>query len=124
MALLNGELIDPFNGKKDLDDNLLRFVGDPMERIREDGLRVMRAIRFYITKGFDVEAHTWDSVNSDFAAEMLQKVSIERIHNELEKMFFFNTIKSIDAINCLNDRVKAAIFRESLHLIPSLKTKP
>ena len=79
MAILDGELVDPFGGREDLDNRLIRFVGNPTDRIAEDGLRVMRALRFHITKGFNIEGQTWDAVNSDFAAEMLNKVSVERI---------------------------------------------
>lgn len=122
MAFLpNGELVDPFNGKNDLERNLLRFVGDPMERIAEDGLRVVRALRFCVTKGFDVDAQTWDAVNSTFASEMLMKVSTERVREELEKMFFVNTLGTLRLLSELEDGLKQAIFRDGLRLMPTLK---
>jgi tRNA nucleotidyltransferase (CCA-adding enzyme) len=121
MAMMNDELIDPFGGREDLNDNLLRFVGNPNDRIAEDGLRVMRALRFHITKGFDVDAETWDDVNSEFAAEMLMKVSTERIREELEKMFLFNTVQSMETISCLRKNLIGAIFRDGLRLMPTLK---
>jgi tRNA nucleotidyltransferase (CCA-adding enzyme) len=121
MAILNGELVDPFGGKQDLEDNLLRFVGDPMERIGEDGLRVMRALRFFVTKGLGMDADTWEAINSDFAAEMLMKVSVERIREELEKMFLMNTLWSLEVLNDVNDQIKDAIFRNGLRLMPTLK---
>lgn len=121
MAILNGELIDPFGGKQDLENNLLKFVGDPIERITEDGLRVMRALRFFVTKGFDIDADTWDAVNSDFAAEMLHKVSIERIRDELEKMFIADTTLSMQLLADVRSKMKEAIFRDGLRLMPTLK---
>ena len=121
MAMMNDELIDPFGGREDLDNNLLRFVGNPNDRIVEDGLRVMRALRFHITKGFDVDADTWDAVNSEFAAEMLMKVSTERIREELEKMFLFNTIQSMETLSDVRRSLKRAIFRDGLRLQPTLK---
>lgn len=121
MAILNGELIDPFGGRKDLERNLLRFVGDPTQRIAEDGLRVMRALRFAATKGFDLSETTWIAINSDFAAEMLMKVSVERIREELEKMFLTNTLWSLEVLNDVNDEIKDAIFRDGLRLMPTLK---
>lgn len=123
MAILNGELVDPFNGKQDLKNNLLRFVGDPVDRIAEDGLRVMRALRFFITKGFDMDADTWDAVNSDFAAEMLGKVSVERVSEELNRMFFVNTLESMKLITSLSDSMQSSIFRDGLRLMPTLKQK-
>ena len=121
MAMMNDELIDPFGGREDLDNNLLRFVGNPNDRIAEDGLRVMRALRFHITKGFDVDTETWDAVNSEFAAEMLMKVSTERIREELEKMFLFNTIQSMETLSDVRRSLKRAIFRDGLRLMPTLK---
>jgi len=121
MAILDGELVDPFGGREDLENNLLRFVGNPTDRIAEDGLRVMRALRFMVVKGFDMDMDTWDAINSDFAAEMLTKVSVERIREELEKMFFVNTLWSLNVLNDLNPEVKNAIFRDGLRLMPTLK---
>ena len=121
MAILDGELVDPFGGREDLENNLLRFVGNPTDRIFEDGLRVMRALRFSVTKGFDIHVDTWDAVNSDFAAEMLMKVSIERIWEELEKMFLANTQWSLELLNDINQEVQNAIFRDGLRLMPTLK---
>jgi tRNA nucleotidyltransferase (CCA-adding enzyme) len=121
MAILDGELIDPFGGREDLTNNLLRFVGNPTDRIAEDGLRVMRALRFHITKRFDIEPNTWDAVNSDFGAEMLMKVSIERIREELEKMFLANSLFTLEMIADLRTNLKKAIFRDGLRLMPTLK---
>lgn len=121
LAILDGELIDPFGGLEDLQNNLLRFVGNPRDRIREDGLRVMRALRFSVTKGFDIDADTWDAVNSDFGAEMLMKVSTERIWEELEKMFKVNTLFSLNLLNDVEESVQKAIFRDHLRLQPTLK---
>jgi tRNA nucleotidyltransferase (CCA-adding enzyme) len=121
MAILNGELVDPFGGRNDLEEGLLRFVGDPTQRIAEDGLRVMRALRFFVTKGFNMDADTWDAINSDFAAEMLTKVSVDRIREELEKMFFTNTLWSLKVLDDLNTEVRKAIFRDGLRLMPTLK---
>jgi tRNA nucleotidyltransferase (CCA-adding enzyme) len=121
MAILNDELIDPFGGKQDLEKDLLRFVGNPTDRIAEDGLRVMRALRFHITKGFDIDADTWDAVNSDFGAEMLMKVSVERIYDELEKMFLTNTVFTMELLADVRINLKKAIFRDGLRLQPTLK---
>jgi tRNA nucleotidyltransferase/poly(A) polymerase len=81
----------------------------------------MRALRFSVTKGFDIDADTWDAVNSDFAAEMLMKVSVERIREELEKMFLANTLWSLRLLNDVNREVQEAIFRDGLRLTPTLK---
>jgi len=121
MAILDDELVDPFGGREDLNSNLLRFVGDPKERIAEDGLRVLRAMRFCVTKGFDIEPNTWGAVNSDFAAEMLHKVSVERIRDELEKMFLADTVFTMELLADVRLTMKDAIFRDGLRLMPTLK---
>jgi len=124
MAILNDELIDPFGGREDLDNRLIRFVGNPMDRIAEDGLRVIRALRFLITKsGFTLERETFHAINSNFAAEMLMKVSVERIREELEKMFSadsIGTMKLLYQVFSLNS-LQDAIFRDGLRLQPTLK---
>lgn len=121
MAFLDGELIDPFNGREDLKNRLIRFVGNPRDRIAEDGLRVMRALRFSITKEMFIQSETLDVLNSTFGAEMLSKVSVERIREELEKMFIVNTQRSIHTLNHLHQDLKDAIFRDGLRLMPTLK---
>ena len=121
MAVLNGELIDPFGGREDLQNNLLKFVGNPRDRIAEDGLRVMRALRFHVTKGFDVDTDTWDAVNSAFAAAMLRKVSVERIREELDKMFMVDTIFTMKILINLSEALQWAIFRDGLRLMPTLR---
>lgn len=50
-------LFDPYNGLKDLEQAVLRCIGDPMLRLNEDALRILRAIRFSITLGFRLEDH-------------------------------------------------------------------
>jgi tRNA nucleotidyltransferase (CCA-adding enzyme) len=125
-CILNGEVVDPFGGLDDLKNNLLRFVGNPTDRIAEDGLRVMRAMRFCITKGFMIEQETFRALNSDFAAEMLTKVSIERIREELEKMFFADSVGTMKLFCQLfslrgNTVLQDAIFRDGLRLMPTLK---
>jgi tRNA nucleotidyltransferase (CCA-adding enzyme) len=51
----DSNLFDPFDGKNDLEHGILRCVGQPMEKLNEDALRILRAIRFSITLGFSIE---------------------------------------------------------------------
>lgn len=113
---IQGQVVDLVGGLDDLESQLLRFVGDPRERISEDGLRVMRCFRFHITKGFDVEAQTWDLCTSEFGAEMLGKVAAERVREELNKMFRANTLHSLRLLGELPRFTQEAIFRDGLRL--------
>ncbi len=81
---VTGELIDPYGGLRDLERRLLRAVGDPRERFREDPLRMLRAARFAAQLGFDVEPATRAAI-AELAAE-IQRVSVERIAQELNRL--------------------------------------
>ena len=78
------ELIDPFDGAGDLARKVLRAVGDPIARFTEDGLRVMRALRFAATLEFALDPGTEAAIPA--ALPSLAKVSRERVHDELEKL--------------------------------------
>lgn len=81
---VTGELVDPFGGSHDLEHRLLRAVGDSRERFHEDPLRMLRAARFAAQLGFEVEAETRAAMR-ELAAE-LQRVSVERIAQELNRL--------------------------------------
>lgn len=110
------ELIDPFDGITDLLNRRLRFVGDPFERIEEDGLRVLRGIRFTITKGFRMTPETRAAINSPLAAVMLRCVATDRKREELSKMFTHSTVNSIATIANLPAVTVGAIFTDDLRL--------
>lgn len=77
-------LVDPFGGQKDLQDHILRAVGDPAKRFKEDALRLMRAIRFATQLSFTIDELTWKAIQED--AALLQMISAERIRDELLKI--------------------------------------
>lgn len=76
-------LVDPHGGFDDLESNKLRGVGDPKERFEEDGLRIMRAVRFAATHGYDIEDETARGMHETL--DMLDNVSAERITTEMLK---------------------------------------
>lgn len=84
MAYNNHEgLIDLFGGKNDLNNKILRTVGNSETRFREDALRILRLFRFASTLGFEIEENTL--VSAIDCAHLLQNVSRERIFTELKK---------------------------------------
>jgi tRNA nucleotidyltransferase (CCA-adding enzyme) len=80
---ITGEIRDPFGGKNDLELGLLRAVGEPDERMREDRLRALRGIRFAARFGFTIEPVTWQAIVR--SAPHLTRLSRERVKQEIEK---------------------------------------
>ncbi|MBU2632636.1 CCA tRNA nucleotidyltransferase, partial [Patescibacteria group bacterium] len=84
----NPEFIDPFDGKEDLKKKLIKAVGNPKERFKEDALRLMRAVRFATQLSFTIEGETWVELAND--SELLKKISWERIRDEFFKILASN----------------------------------
>ena len=78
------ELRDPHDGKKDLEDGILRAVGCASERFREDYLRVLRGLRFAGTLGLEIHNDTWNGLVD--AVPGLAGLSMERVREELMKV--------------------------------------
>jgi tRNA nucleotidyltransferase (CCA-adding enzyme) len=81
---LDGSLQDPFGGKADIETGLIRCVGEPAQRFQEDGLRVMRALRFGAVFGYGIEERTAQAIHEN--RHMLEHVAAERINVELCKL--------------------------------------
>ncbi|MFX1505265.1 MAG: CCA tRNA nucleotidyltransferase [Promethearchaeota archaeon] len=81
---INKVLSDPFDGLKDIKYQIIKMVGDPHERLQEDGLRLIRIFRFISQLGFNIDAETLKAVPLHF--EVFQKVAKERIHTEFQKL--------------------------------------
>lgn len=115
---VQGELIDPFGGQGDIEDRRLRFVGDPEERIREDGLRVIRGFRFMVMKGLVPTPFTAKALCSPLAIEMLAGVAIERVQQELDRMLRFDTRATLDLLGhgMPPEMLERSIFRDGLRL--------
>ncbi len=82
--LINYKLIDDFNGLGDIENKIVRTIGKADERFQEDGLRIMRAIRFATVLNFIIEEKTYRSIKKNLF--MLKKVSMERIRDEFVKI--------------------------------------
>jgi poly(A) polymerase len=78
------KVLDFVGGQKDLNDKILRFIGDPHERIVEDNLRLLRAVRFKNSLGLDYALGVSEAIRRN--AELIKNVSAERIQEELTKI--------------------------------------
>lgn len=81
------KIIDYHNGVSDISNKIIRTIGKPRDRFKEDYLRVLRAYRFAITLGFDFDPATKESADYHFKTA-LNIISGERIQGELKKIFF------------------------------------
>ena len=93
---LIGALIDPFDGLKDLERGIIRAVRNPVARIMEDPLRILRALRFAVKFRFKIDPELMDAIKS--LHPELKRVSAERIREELEKMFLIDPAESLRLI--------------------------
>jgi poly(A) polymerase len=85
---LTGEILDPFGGRMDLESGVIRPVGDPLDRMRDDPLRMLRAVRFETTlstpeKPFALTPELEGAIREN--ARWLESISAERIRDEFEK---------------------------------------
>lgn len=79
-----GQIVDPYDGQKDIKDKMIRAVGDPTARFNEDALRMLRAIRFVAELGFGIEGATAAAIREN--SKHLSHVSRERVRDELVRI--------------------------------------
>lgn len=86
-------IVDLFGGKADLENGVIRAVGDPDKRFKEDALRIMRAIRFASVLSFSVEPETKKAIFDN--RKLLKNVSAERIFSELSKLIMGDNVFTV-----------------------------
>ena len=86
-------LVDLFGGQKDLDKKIIKTVGNPYDRFNEDGLRMVRAIRFSSKLDFDMEEETLLAIYDN--AKIIENISLERITDEFTKIILSNKIENL-----------------------------
>ena len=79
--------VDPFNGKKDIEENIIKCVGNPEERFNEDALRIIRLVRFAIKYDFEIDIDTYTQAKK--LIDNIEYVSKERIGAEFIKIFSY-----------------------------------
>ena len=89
-------LVDPYGGKNDLKDKIIRCVGNPDTRFNEDALRILRALRFASVYGFSIEENTSKSIFKN--ADLLKNIATERVTSEFLKLICGkDAVKILDA---------------------------
>lgn len=95
-----GRVIDYVHGIEDLENGILRTVGDPVERFEEDHLRMLRAVRFSARFGFKIENETFSAIR--MMRQKIVKISPERVRAELHKMADNVGRKFVESIELLD----------------------
>lgn len=86
-------IVDLFGGKEDIENKIIRCVGEPEKRFKEDSLRILRGIRFASTLGFTVEEKAKRAMLQ--CRHLIKNISAERIFTELSKMLCGKNVKNI-----------------------------
>ena len=104
-------LIDPFGGYDDIIEKRIKCVGNPNDRINEDALRIMRAIRFALRFNCDIDSETLSAIHKN--KDLLKKVSAERINSELTKILSYPLLPfnpSEYKKTPYNERIKSQVY--------------
>ena len=89
----NTGLVDYYGGQKDLQNQLIKCVGNPNKRFQEDALRIMRALRFASVFGFSIENGTAQAMHEN--KKLLNNIAVERIASELNKLIVGDGVRDI-----------------------------
>tara|TARA_B100000035_G_scaffold265307_1_gene237639 strand:+ start:43 stop:1317 length:1275 start_codon:yes stop_codon:yes gene_type:complete len=91
---IDGNLFDPFNGKYDLEKGIIKFIGNPNQRIKEDYLRILRYLRFYLSySNYKHESEISGLIKKNIAG--ISYLSKERLLDELKKFFKTNILSNL-----------------------------
>jgi tRNA nucleotidyltransferase/poly(A) polymerase len=119
----NGEIIDYFDGMWALENKMLLTPLDSKVTMMDDPLRLLRAFRFSITKGFTISPRIWETCLMDGIVEKLDKVvSQERIRDEVFKMMKHDTLKTLELferIRLVNPNILTIMFGKGIWLKPT-----
>jgi tRNA nucleotidyltransferase/poly(A) polymerase len=115
----DGEVIDPFGGAEDIVKGVIRCVGST-ERLREDSLRMLRALRFAVQLDFILDDEIADFLYNPSNVVLLENVSHERIRDELTKAFKADTLETLYYLQTYHV-ITSLIFSGGMWLLPTVK---
>ena len=122
---LDGTIVDLFEGRKHLEEGILVTPLNPIKTFFDDPLRMIRALRFSITKGFEIDPEVWDAMFEPGLIEHLNKVvSKERIQGEVSKMMKHDTVSTLRLlakIDKIEPKLLEVMFGGDIWLLPSTK---
>lgn len=114
-----GDIIDLYHGREDINERMIRTVGDGYKRFVEDPLRIIRALRFSSQLGFTIESETYKQMQE--VKEHMDTIAIERITIEIEKLFAGkHVMKGVHYLQDAQIHHHLPIIRDNLHFIEGL----
>lgn len=122
---IDGNIIDLFGGIEDLKIGVLRTPMDANITMMDDPLRILRALRFTITKDFVMSDDIWEAMKQpNILKKLEQTVSGQRIREEIDKMMRFNTVRSFRLLMDVDEIIPGfleLIFKDGMWLMPTFK---
>lgn len=122
---IDGNIIDLFGGIEDLKVGILRTPMDAMVTMMDDPLRILRALRFTITKDFVMSDDIWEAMKQpNILKKLEQTVSGQRIREEIDKMMRFNTTRSFRLLMDVDEIIPGfleLIFKDGMWLKPTFE---
>lgn len=119
----DGFLFDPFNGEEAIRSGLIRPVGNAQNRLEEDALRAVRALRFCVTKSFVLSSSLEEALENQSVLMSIQNnISDERIDAELKKMFRYDTVESLRVLSKF-PKLTEAMFSGDVSLDSTMKQR-
>ena len=117
----DGNIIDEWGGQRALQQMTLRTPLDPMTTLMDDPLRLLRALRFSITKGFRIATPLMDAMlQPGILVKMKDVVSQDRMRDEATKMMAHDTVKSLKLLSSIPGLLDV-VFSDGLWLMPTSK---
>jgi len=113
-------LIDPFDGEWDLENKLIKCVGNATERFNEDALRILRCMRFSMRFNFTI--HNYTKIGMIGSMELLRNISTERIQSELNEILLHTNLKNITKLH--ESRILEFIIPELTPLFTTTQNNP
>jgi poly(A) polymerase len=118
----SGELIDLFDGQKDLSDKRLRTPIDPRITLADDPLRALRAIRFSVKLGFHLDTELVDALHDPALPELMAQVSTDRVREELARSMKLDTWGTLQMLQQLpQGLVRGWLDRPGMWLMPTVR---
>lgn len=117
----SGGYLDPHGGRDDLASRLLRCVGDSRARFREDSLRLLRAVRFSIVRGFSLHPEIEECLRDPEVLAGLSSTSVERAYEEMKRCYDHDTLATVKFLRW-HERLEDVLFSDGrLGLEPKVR---